>query len=206
MRKKLAKIEVLSAEVSEKRLDDLLVFDARCIDAETMRELVRQWPRLRQVQRAWSLRFEQRGCLACGNGKKNPIQKRGRGSIVAKAAAQLRRNGVKWDAIYVAIGKNRAEMSHTERFNFEQAVRYRMRSIAAHLDVPPPEVHLHVPSRETSQLSGPGGLCRRCYQRERKELLRNIRKMNEGRDPERDTAALTRRFDIAQWLLSGGDE
>jgi hypothetical protein len=30
--------------------------------------------------------------------------------------------------------------------------------------------------------------------------------MDEGRDPERDTAALTRRFDVARQLLNGGAE
>lgn len=189
MRKRIA-TEVLSPGVPEKRLDDLLVFDARCTDVKTGQELARLWPQLRQIRRAWSAHFEQYGCIACGDGKARLTQKSDRAATLSKAG-ELRRQGMKWDAIFEVVGLNLDRTSKAERKKFQQLVWWRM---------------AHPPQRETWQRSGHGGFCWRCYQRIRKELLGIVRKMDEGRDPERDTAALTRRFDVARQLLNGGAE
>lgn len=52
---------------------------------------------------------------------------------------------------------------------------------------------------------GAGGLCNRCAGREYKRIKAELQKMHHGRNAAEETAALTQRFDVAQWLLNGDD-
>jgi len=48
---------------------------------------------------------------------------------------------------------------------------------------------------------GAGGFCNRCQCRILLEVKSALRRMDEGRDSAEETAALTRRLDVAQFLL-----
>ncbi len=177
---KLAKIEVMLPRAAEQRVDELLVFDARCVDVGDRQELLRLFPRLVYLSRAWRERFLERGCIACP--KTDPT---------IAIAARLRRRGMTWTEVYETVGVVAA--TRAERNRFEGAVRWKL-------------AHLDTPERKPSYRYGAGGFCDRCYLRLRRELAKTIRKMHEGRDAVAESAALTQRFDLAQWLLNRDDE
>jgi hypothetical protein len=177
----LANVEVMLPNEAERRLDDLLVFDVRCVDAETRQELLRLLPRLVHLRRAWRAHYMKYGCLGCQ--KPDPT---------VAIAARLRRRGATWAEVYEVTGVEVEGSTRAEQQKFWNAVRWKL----AHLDVPEPNL---------SHRYGAGGFCDRCYLRIRRELAKSIRKLHEGRDAAEETAALTRRFDVAQWLLNGED-
>jgi hypothetical protein len=174
---KLAKVEVMLPRSAERKLDELLLFDARCVDAGSRQELLRLLPGLVHIRRAWRAHYTQHGCLACT--KPDPT---------IAIAARLRRRGSSWAEIYEITGA--IATTRAERKRFEGAVCWKL-------------VHLDAPTRERSHRYGAGGFCDRCYLRLRRELAGTLRKMHENRNADEETAALTRRFDLAQWLLGG---
>jgi hypothetical protein len=176
---RLAKVEVMLPRAAERKLDELLVFDARGVDVDTRQELLRLLPRLVHLRRAWQAHFREHGCLSCP--KPDPT---------VPIAARLLRRGSSWAEIYEITG---AEFTtRAERKRFVNAVHWKL-------------AHLDAPTRTPSHRYGAGGFCDRCYLRLRRELAKAIRKMHEGRDAAEETAALTQRFDVAQWLLHGDD-
>ena len=178
--RQLARVEVMFPNAAERKVDELLVFDARCVDVATRQELLRLLPQLVHLRRAWRARFQKRGCLCCRPADPTiPI------------AARLRSRGSSWLEVYEILGAT--AMTRAERKRFESAVRWKL-------------AHMSAPTRKPSHRYGAGGLCDRCYLRIRKELSNVLREMHRGRDAAEETAALTRRFDVAQWLLSGDDE
>jgi hypothetical protein len=174
---KLAKVEVMLPRAAERKIDSLLVFDARCVDVGTRQELLRLLPGLVHIRRGWRAHFLKQGCLACQ--KPDPT---------VAIAARLRRRGSTWTEIYEVTAFNAT--NHAERNRFENAVRWKL-------------AHPEAPTRNPSHRYGAGGFCDRCYMRLRRELVKALRKMHEGRDAAAETAALTQRFDLAQWLLAG---
>jgi len=172
---KLAKVEVMLPRSAERKIDELLVFDARCLDVGTRQELLRLLPQLVHLRRAWTAYFLEHGCLGCP--KSEPA---------VAIAARLRRRGSSWAEIYEIIAPGAT--SRAERKRFENAVRWKL-------------AHLDAPARKASQRYGAGGFCDRCYSRLRRELAKALCKMHEGRNTIEETAALTQRFDMAQWLL-----
>src|SRR5712664_3685233 len=46
-------------------VEDLLVFDARCLDKETWHELLRVLPDLNRIGKAWKAHFQVHGCVSC---------------------------------------------------------------------------------------------------------------------------------------------
>lgn len=182
MRKQLAKVEVLSPGAIEQKLDDFLVFDARSVDRTTRIELQRILPKLLQMNRAWSAHFEKYGCIGCRTGRPDSIH---------AIAARLRRRGLSWPAIFSDVGPR---MTARERWNLRVSVRHHL----MHPDVPEQESSVH--------MYGGGGFCQKCRLSLRRQLLRIIGKIHEGRDAAQETVALTRRFDVAQSLLNGDDE
>lgn len=60
---KPTKVELLPLP---RNLDELLIFDARFLDAETKRELLRIMPRLFHVRHLWKEEYVRSGCLRCG--------------------------------------------------------------------------------------------------------------------------------------------
>ena len=62
------KLEIVSATAAEspvQAIEDLMVFDARCLDKETRLELVRLLPELTHIRRAWKAYFTVHGCVSC---------------------------------------------------------------------------------------------------------------------------------------------
>lgn len=179
----LVKAEVMLPDGTALRLDDLLVFDSRCVDVEMRQELLRLFPRLVHLRRAWRVHFTKHGCLSCARGSD-------RADSIFTIAARLRRRGLSWSEVYELVGMK--AKSHAAQKNFRGIVNRK----AAHFDDPTPE---------PSYRYGAGGFCDRCYLRIRRELASTIRKMHAGRDAAEEAAALTRRFDVARWLL-GSEE
>jgi hypothetical protein len=172
---KLAKVEVMLPRAAERKVDDLLVFDARCVDVGTRQELLGMLPQLVHLRRAWSAHFLEHGCLACP--KPDPT---------IPIAARLRRRGSTWAEIYDITAIPAA--TRAERKRFQRSVRRKL-------------AHLDAPARKPSQSYGAGGFCDRCYARLRREFATTLRKMHAGRDAAAETVALTREYDLAQWLL-----
>ena len=46
-------------------MEDLMVFDARCLDRGTWHELLRVLPDLTRVRKAWKAHFAAHGCVCC---------------------------------------------------------------------------------------------------------------------------------------------
>jgi hypothetical protein len=49
----------------ESAIEELVLFDARCLDRNTRQELLRLLPQLVQVRRAWRAEFTENGCVHC---------------------------------------------------------------------------------------------------------------------------------------------
>jgi len=177
---KLAKVEVMLPRAAERKVDDLLVFDAQFVDVATRQELLRLLPQLVHLSRARKAQFEEDGCPTCP--KPDPT---------VEIAARLRRRGSTWAEIYEVTGVTAT--TRAERKSFENSVRWRL-------------AHPNTKARQASHRYGAGGLCDCCYSRERRKLVKRLRKMHEGRNADEETAALTRRFDVARWLLGDDDE
>jgi hypothetical protein len=185
MRKRIVKQELLGPGEVEQKLDDLLVFDCRGIDPATRGDLRRILPRILRVSHAWSAHFEKYGCIGCRTGRPDSIP---------AIAARLRRRGLSWSAILADIG--RTHMTGPERKAFRAAVGRHL----SHPDMPEQE------PASSAHVYGGGGLCALCRVRLRRELLAIMGEMDAEPNVEQETAALTRRFDVARRLLSGGDE
>jgi hypothetical protein len=178
---KLAKVQIMAPNLAAEKVDDLLVFDAVCLDVQSRQELLRLMPKLVHIRTARKDIFRERGC-DCS--KPDPT---------IAIAARLRRQGMCWEKIYEAMGLAPRCMTREERKSFEQAVRWKW-------------AHLDAPERRPSLRYGAGGMCDRCYLRLRRELAKRLRKMHEGRDADSETRALSLKFDVAQWLLGQDDE
>lgn len=63
--KKLEKVQVVAPESAIQALEDLMVFDARCLDKETWHELLRVLPDLTRIRKAWRAHFTVHGCVSC---------------------------------------------------------------------------------------------------------------------------------------------
>jgi hypothetical protein len=63
--KKLEIVTVTAAESPVQAIEDLMVFDARCLDKATRLELVRFLPELTHIRRAWKAHFTVHGCVSC---------------------------------------------------------------------------------------------------------------------------------------------
>jgi len=62
---KKVSIEVTEPKSLEEALGNLLFLDARDLDRQTRKELLRVLPQLFQASRAWKARFAELGCLSC---------------------------------------------------------------------------------------------------------------------------------------------
>jgi len=219
----------------ERRIDDLLVFDASFVDPATRYELQRIVPQLVHIRRARKAHFQEHGCLIC----------RVSDSTVAGIARKLHRRGLGWAeicAITGSIGLTTAERRQLLRLPPDWTISdlqaalgvqrtHANRQLKKLLAVgiveevskakPGPRgvlaryrlegtiysklVRKNIPDG-LSHRYGAGGLCDRCYMRTRRELSNTLAEMFKGRDAEDETSALTRRFDVARWLLSDGDQ
>ena len=181
--RKLAKVKVALPESSERAIENLFIFDARCLDVATRQELLRILPPMVQIRRAWRAEYMECGCLACQ--KPDPT---------VAIAARLRRRGSSWADIYEITAVTAA--THRERKLFENSVRWKLK-------------HLDAPERKPSDLYGAGGFCARCTMRIYQRMLKRYRKQMAGRDLPAELAAFTDalmlKYNAAQRLLNGED-
>lgn len=63
--KKLERLEIVAPESAMQALDDLMVFDARCLDKDTWHQLLRVLPDLTRIRKAWKAHFTEHGCVSC---------------------------------------------------------------------------------------------------------------------------------------------
>jgi len=63
--KKLESVNVMPPESAIQGAEDLMVFDARCLDEETRLELLRFLPELTRIRKAWRAHFSVHGCVSC---------------------------------------------------------------------------------------------------------------------------------------------
>lgn len=68
--RKLELISVREPQSVAEAVEDLMVFDARCLDKATWLELVRVLPELTNIRRAWKAHFAAHGCVSCRRKKK----------------------------------------------------------------------------------------------------------------------------------------
>ena len=62
------KLELMSVKAPESTLQgvqDLMIFDARCLDQKTRHELLRLLPELTLIRNAWRAHFSVHGCVSC---------------------------------------------------------------------------------------------------------------------------------------------
>ena len=62
---KLELVSVTAPESALQAVENLMVFDARCLDKETWHELVRVLPELTRIRKAWKAHFMVHGCVSC---------------------------------------------------------------------------------------------------------------------------------------------
>jgi len=63
--KKLELITVTAPESVIQGVEDLMIFDARCLDKETRQQLQRFLPELTLIRKAWRAHFSVHGCVSC---------------------------------------------------------------------------------------------------------------------------------------------
>lgn len=69
--RKLARVEITEPQSPAQAIETLLIFDARCLDKETGKELLRLLPELVHIRRAWRAEYMECGCVSCH--KKNAV-------------------------------------------------------------------------------------------------------------------------------------
>lgn len=62
---KLELVNTVATESPLQAMEDLMVFDARCLDRETWHQLLRVLPDLTRIRKAWKAHFAEFGCLIC---------------------------------------------------------------------------------------------------------------------------------------------
>jgi hypothetical protein len=63
--KKLGLVRASVPESTLQAIEDLMVFDARCLDRATWHELLRVLPDLTRIRKAWKAHFTAHGCVSC---------------------------------------------------------------------------------------------------------------------------------------------
>jgi hypothetical protein len=63
--RKIESVKVAAPESALQAIEDLMVFDARCLDKETWRQLLRVLPDLTRIRKAWKAHFSEFGCVSC---------------------------------------------------------------------------------------------------------------------------------------------
>lgn len=189
---RLAKLEVLIPAPVQKTIDELLLFDARCLPPEVSRELVRLLPTFALVRRAWRNLYRRYGCNGCP--KPDPT---------ITICARLRRQGLPWSRVYRAVGADCEYSTLADRKHFKALVRRRM----AELDNPRPLPKEQVHGYRSKHYHAAGGLCDKCRNRNQRRILRELAKLRSSpAAKEKAIVGLSRRYDAAQWLLNGEEK
>jgi hypothetical protein len=170
----------------EQAIESLLIFDVRCLDAGTKRELLRLLPQLIHIRRAWKAEFTECGCLACSKSDPRPA-----------IAARLRERRISWDEVYDILGINRKSLDSEAHKRFENQVYWRLKHPLARERKPPTAY-------------GAGGLCNACWGRIYQRMYKRYRNEMEGRnipaEVEAFKDALCLSYNLAQRLFNGDEE
>jgi hypothetical protein len=175
-------VEVLPESPVE-ALEAFLIFDARALEQDTQRELMRVLPQIIHIRRAWKAHYLKYGCTSCRKADER-----------FAIAARMRLGGFNWSEVFDIVAPN----LHTRRDRkcFENAVRWK-------LDHPKQRAERH-PSAY-----GAGGFCDACYGRIYLRMRNRFRKVMAGRDLPAELAtfkdALSLRYNAAQRLFNGED-
>jgi|GEM_PF-6053893 len=100
----MKKLEIVSPEAAARRLNDLLIFDARCLDRATRQELLRLIPALVHVRRQWKRRYLKYGCESCH--QKTPEY--GAGGFCRRCHLRIN-NWIRYQVRKVGDGRDAAE-------------------------------------------------------------------------------------------------
>lgn len=187
---KLDQVKVAIPESAERAIEDVLIFDARCLDVATRQELLRILPQLLHVRRAWKAEFLEYGCASCQSGRKpDPTY---------KIAAKLRRAGMAWSEIFKALTLD-TELTPHDRKLIRKGVSYELRA-----------KRTNRPRKARAGSYGAGGFCAACQGLVYRRMRNRFRKAMEGRNFPAElvtfTDALMLKFNAAQRLLNGGAE
>jgi hypothetical protein len=176
-------VEVLPESPLE-RLETLLIFDAKALQADTMRELLRILPEIVQIRRAWKAHYLENGCISCPKADER-----------VSIAARMRLKHYPWDEIFHLVAPN----IHTgrERKRFREFVYWKLENPKERAERNP-------------NAYGSGGLCNACQQRIFMRMRNRYKKAMEGRDIAQELAtfkdALALRYNAAQRLFNGDEE
>jgi len=185
----LATVEIVASFPVQKIIDDLLLFDARCLPKETSRELMGMLPHLALVRRAWRNLYRKYGCNGCP--KPDPT---------IAICARLRRQGLSWARIYDAIGADYARSTLADRKYFKAAVKRKM------ADLDSGRLQLYSYRARGRDFHAAGGLCDTCRGRNRRRLLKELAQIcSQPEEKEKAIRGLSQRFDVAQWLLNSDE-
>ena len=175
-------VEVLPKSPIE-ALEMLLIFDARALERDTQRELLRILPEIVRVRQAWKAHYLEYGCVSCPKAVE-------RFSI----AARMRLKGFKWEEIFELVAPN----VHTQRDRkcFQNSVYWKIE-------------HLKHRTERNPNAYGSGGLCSACQARIVARMRKRYRKLMAGRDLVQELATfpdtLCLRYNAAQRLFNGED-
>jgi hypothetical protein len=173
----------------QKIFNELLLFDAQCLPTEVSRQLVRMVPMLALVRRAWRNLYRKNGCNGCP--KPDPTM---------AICARMRIAGLEWEQIYCMIGGDYEHSTLEERKHFKALVKRKMRELAAPTQPLPKE---QLAKYRSKHHFAAGGLCDKCRDRNRRRVLRELAKLQSSPEETRKAiAGLSRRYDVAQWLLN----
>ena len=62
---KVELLKTIGPESPLEAIENVMVFDARCLDKETWHQLLRVLPDLTRIRKAWKAHFVQHGCVSC---------------------------------------------------------------------------------------------------------------------------------------------
>ncbi len=181
--KRLDRIRVAKPKSPLHALENLLLFDAHCIDVVSRQQLLRLLPQLVGQRRAWKAHFLEYGCLHCP--KPDPT---------VAIAARLRRRGSTWGDVYEITGTQ--AKTPADRKLFMEAVRWRL-------------AHPNVRTPSPSNQYGAGGFCSPCQMRIYTRMQKRFRHFVEGRADETEVAtlkdALCLSYNLAQRIFHGDE-
>jgi hypothetical protein len=189
---KLDALAVAAPESPGELLTQLFILDARMLDRETQHELLRIFPQLIHVRRAWKAHFLEHGCLLCRNGRRlDPTR---------HIAANLRRMGMSWSDIFKALTIDE-ELTPRDRKLICTSVYAILRRRAKGVTRSKPGK-----SQEPTWY-GSGGFCDACQAVVLHRMLKRYRQSVEGRDlpaeAEAFKDALCLKYNAAQRLFNG---
>jgi DNA-directed RNA polymerase subunit RPC12/RpoP len=175
-------VEVLP-ESPIQQLETLLIFDAKAMEVETQRELLRILPEIVQVRRMWKAHYLEYGCMSCPKADER-----------FAIAARMRLRHYPWNEIFEIVTPN----IHTrrERKCFQSSVLWKLE-------------HPKDRAERNPNAYGSGGLCNACQIRIFMRMRNRYRKVVKGRDLAQEFAtfkdALCLRYNAAQRLFNDDD-